>query len=284
MPEFHQAFGGNPSACDSAEVAEIVWHLSRGVFDPEYILLFGKLAGGTPFSDPPSYDLLMVVRESPSYNWLQAKRYLRYHMPVRHRTIPFINLYILPLSYVESHNTPFLFFSHNEGRLIYSKDRHYFRPRKSCNFAEAFSDAQCHFDTFFDLGSLYLEKAQCAYTEGYNLRPAALFTAQAAVYFYYTLHFVYHGYEFDDHDPVVMHERMRTLSSELMLVLDDNHIRNRFTPTRLKGFLQQAAYSLRFDVEPEELEMHMERVEKMGRILQRICDARIALYRTRSGR
>ena len=43
------------------------------------------------------------------------------------------------------------------------------------------------------------------------------------------LYYVYHGMEFDIHDPVVMHDRMRTLSTKLMLVFDDNHIENIFT-------------------------------------------------------
>lgn len=66
---------------DPTEAARIVRHLTDGYFDPEYILLFGKLAGGTPHSDPAAYDLLMVVRETPRFNWFQAKRILRYKMP-----------------------------------------------------------------------------------------------------------------------------------------------------------------------------------------------------------
>ena len=264
-----------------AEVEQIVGHLTSGIFDPEYILLFGKLVGGTRFSDPMAYDLLMVVRETPSYDWIQAKRYLRYQMPLRHREITYINIYIQPLNYVEGNNSPFLYFTHNEGKLIYCKDRHYFHPKKLCNFAAAYCDAKFHFDTFSELGMLYLEKAYSEYVEGRKLRPAALFTAQAAIYFYHTLYYVYHGYEFDIHDPVVMHERMRTLSAELMLVLDDNHIDYNFTLPCLKGFMQKAAYNLNFDVAPKELEMHMARVEKMGDIIQRLCEMRLELYEER---
>ena len=92
---------------------------------------------------------------------------------------------------------------------------------------------------------------------------------------------MFHGYEFDIHDPVVMHERMRTLSAELMLVLDDNHIDYNFTLPCLKGFMQKAAYNLNFDVAPKELEMHMARVEKMGDIIRRLCEMRLELYEER---
>ena len=92
-----------------AEAARIVQCLTDGYFDPEYILLFGNLAGGTPHSDAVAYDLLMVVRETPEYDWIRAKRILRYRMPVKHRDIAYINLYIMTLNYVESNKTPFLY-------------------------------------------------------------------------------------------------------------------------------------------------------------------------------
>ena len=60
-----------------AEAARIVQCLTEDYFNPEYILLFGKLVGGTHHSDAMAYDLLMVVRETPEYDWIQAKRILR---------------------------------------------------------------------------------------------------------------------------------------------------------------------------------------------------------------
>ena len=103
-----------------AEAARIVQSLTEDYFNPEYILLFGKLVGGTHHSDAMAYDLLMVVRETPEYNWIQAKRILRYKVPYSRREITYINLYIMPLSYVESNKTPFLYFAH---------------PRANCSIA-----------------------------------------------------------------------------------------------------------------------------------------------------
>lgn len=42
------------------EAARIVYHLTDGYFDPGYILLFGKLVGGTPHSDAAAYNLLLT--------------------------------------------------------------------------------------------------------------------------------------------------------------------------------------------------------------------------------
>ena len=247
---------------DPAEAAQIVRILTDGYFKPEYILLFGKLAGGTPHSDAAAYDLLVVVRDTPEYDWIQAKRILRCKMPPRLRKIAYINLYILPLNCVESNRTPFLYFAHSEGELLYCSDHCRFRrPKRPIDFAKAYADARFHFDTFRTLGGDLLEQAQNALVEGRNVRLAAQFTAQAAVYFYHTLYWVYHAQEFDIHDPVVMHDRMRTLSTKLMLVFDDNHIENIFTLPRLKEVLMKTPYSAEFRMAPQEMEMHMDRVQ-----------------------
>ena len=265
---------------DPAEAARIVQCLTDGYFDPEYILLFGKLVGGTPHSDAMAYDLLMVVRETPEYDWIQTKRILRYKVPYSCRKITYINLYIMTLSYVESNSTPFLFFAHAEGELLYCSDSYHFqRPKHSIDFAKAYADAKFHFDTFRTLGNDLLEQAQDAFAGGRNVRLAAQFSAQAIVYFYHTLYYVYHGMEFDIHDPVVMHDRMRTLSTKLMLVFDDNHIENIFTLPWLKQILMKTPYSAEFYMAPQELEMHMGRVQKAAEIIENYCGLRLELYK-----
>lgn len=248
QPEQHPAPANQ--RYNPVEAAQIVKHLTD-VFDPEYILLFGKLVGGTRHSDATAYDLLIVVRETPAYDWIQVKRYLCYQIPIRRREISYINVYIMPLSYVESHNTPFLYFAHAEGELLYCSDSYHFRrPKHPINFAAAYADAKFHFDTFRILGNGLIEQAQEAFSENRNMRLAAMFSTQAAVYFYHTLYYVYHGQEFDSHDPVIMHDRVRTLSTKLMLAFDDNHIENILTMPYLKRVLLKAHYDVDFDIRP----------------------------------
>lgn len=136
-----------------AEAAQIVKCLTDDYFAPEYILLFGKLVGGTRHSDATTYDLLMVVREAPDYDWMRAKRILRYKVPIKRREITYVNLYIMTLNYVQSNNTPFLYFAHKEGELLYCSDHYHFRrPKYPVNFAAAYADAKLHYDTFRMLG------------------------------------------------------------------------------------------------------------------------------------
>ena len=111
------------------------------------------------------------------------------------------------------------------------------------------------------------------------MRLAAQFTAQAVVYFYHTLYYVYHGMEFDIHDPVVMHDRMRTLSTKLILIFDDNHIENIFTLPRLKEVLMKTPYCAEFYMSPQELELHMDRVQKAAGIIENYAGLRLELYK-----
>lgn len=50
-----------------------------------------------------------------------------------------------------------------------------------------------------------------------------------------------------------------------MLAFDDTHIETVFTLPRLKSFLQKSPYGIRFDIAPQKLDIHMERVAQSGR-------------------
>ena len=169
--------------------------------------------------------------------------------------------------------------------MLYCSDSYHFqRPKHPIDFAKAYADAKFHFDTFRTQGNELLEQAQDAFSESRNMRLAAQFSAQAMVYFYHTLYYVYHGLEFDSHDPVIMHDRMRTLSTKLMLVFDDNHIENIFTLPRLKEVLMKTPYSAEFRMAPQEMEMHMDRVQQAAGIIENCCELRMELYKELSER
>lgn len=261
---------------EAAQIANILIPL----FNPEYILLFGRLAGGTPHSDATAYDLLVVVREKSEYDWMQAKRILRYKLPYRQRRIIYINPYILPLSLVEASRAPFLYFARAEGVLLYCSDSYRFRrPKRRIDFAAAHAEAKFHFDTFRVLANELVEQAHQLFFEGRNRRLAAILAAQALVYYYHTFYYVYHGMEFETSDPVVMHDRMRTLSAELMLVFDDNHVANLFTLPNLKRFLMKNPCDTCFETAPKEMEVHLQRVGKAAEMIERSCTMRLERYK-----
>lgn len=76
---------------------------------------------------------------------------------------------------------------------------------------------------------------------------------------------------------------MRTLSTKLMLVFDDNHIGNIFTLPCLKQVLLKTPYSAEFYMAPQELEIHMDRVQKAAEIIENYCSLQLELYKELNG-
>lgn len=258
----------------TTHVAELI----RGVFDPAYILLFGTLAKGTPHSDALSYDLLIATNDPPQHNWLDVKRYLRMKMPSVGHGAPYLNIYMYPVNFVVSQSSPLFYLARKEGVLLYRGDRHKFnRPKRPYSFSQAACDAKHYYATFMSLGTGFLEQADRALTE-HKIRPAAFSAAQAAVYFYQVLFRVYHGLDFDTCDVMILHERTRTLSAELLLLFESDSYNPIYTLPCLRRFIVKARYDPKFFIHAIELEQHLDRVKRMQGIVEKLCLQRIDLY------
>lgn len=259
-------------------VATRMAELIRDVFDPAYILLFGSLAGGTPHSDALSYDLLIATHDTPQYNWLDVRRYLKMKMPNVGHGVPYLNIYIYPANYVVSQASPLFYLARKEGVLLYRSDRHKFRrPKKPYFFSQAACDAKQYYSTFMSLGTEFLEQAGAALTEN-KIRQAAFATAQAAVYFYQVFFRVYHGFDFDTRDVMILHERLHTLSAELFILFESDSFTPIHTLPCLRRFIINARYDSSFFIHANELEQHLDRVERMQSIVEKVCTQRIDLY------
>lgn len=270
-----------------AETDRIAQILSNSLFDPEYLLLFGTLAGGTPHSDAAAYDLLMAVRSAGDYTAAHVKRYLNSKFPPRRREIAPVNIYVMTLEEIETQKAPFLHFALTEGRLLYCKDRYRFRPpRKPHNFQAAYGEAKLYNDLFRPLGNRLLETAREAMAERTDdgIRMAAHTLAQAAMVCYEMLYHAYHNRTSGLRDPELMHERMRTLQSELMLLFDNGHVTHVTTLPRLRQFYEKAYNDPQFSVNPFVLEQDFERVERLGQIVERACRKRLELYKSLAGK
>lgn len=258
----------------TARMAELICN----VFDPAYILLFGTLAKGTPHSDALSYDLLIATHDTSQYSWFDVKRYLKMKMPSVGHGVPYLNIYMYAANYVVSQASPLFYLARKEGVLLYRSDRHKFRrPKKSGLFSQAACDAKRYYTTFMSLGAEFLEQAGMALTEN-KIRQAAFATAQAAVCFYQVLFRVYHGFDFESHDVMILHERTRTLSAELHLLFESDSYNPIYTVPCLKRFLVNARYNPKFFIHANELEQHLDRVTRMQSIVEKFCTQRIDLY------
>lgn len=107
-------------------------------------------------------------------------------------------------------------------------------------------------------------------------------TAKAAILYYKMLYYVYHNKPFNHDDPIILHERMRTLSTELMLLFDNTDVERNTTLACLKSFARKAFEERKFMLHPCELRMHMARVVRIGGIVTRYCEKRLELCESMS--
>ncbi len=258
--------------------AERIAEALRELLSPAYILLFGKMAGRTPHSDTLAYDILVITDRTPPYDWYDAKRYLKMKMPSVGHGAPYMNIYVHSRHDVEANWVPFFFIARREGIVLYSsRNRKFTRPRDRFDFGEAAAKADGYERTFMPSADRLIGCAEQCIDKGY-LREAAFATAQAAIYYYRTLFFVYHGFEAATCDVSTLHHRMRTLSGELPLLFESDDYRHPKTLRHLHDFYSEAQYDPEFRVAPDELADHIGRTKQLGKVVSGLCRKRIGLF------
>lgn len=259
------------------EEAEHIASLLRQPYDPECVILFGSLAGGTSHSDIAAYDLLIIAKEEPYYGVDSVCRWLKLKMPLKHRKIAYINAMLYTQKFIEAHPSPVFFFARHEGTILYS-EKHYRLKRPSrFDFDKIHAATSRYFGTFFNLGTSILEDAGTALVV-HDSRLAAFYSAQAAMLFLRTLFFVYHGFDTDCADLEILYTRLRTLSGELMVLFDSSHYSAPNTIPRLNIYLDKARDNSGFNPSIRTVEADMDYVIKMKEIIGKACQRRITLY------
>ena len=243
-------------------------------------MLFGKLADGTPHSDILAYDLLVVTDGPTRYDWYAAKRYLKMKLPYIGHGAPYINLYIYTRQYLDANNTSFFYFARKEGIVLHSRSRKIARPRDGFDFGYAVSDATRYSGIFMPLADKLAGYAERNLDRD-HIRESAFAMAQAAVYYYRTLFYVYHCFEADSCDVRYLHHRLRTLSGELPLLFEADEYYPKQTLHCLNNFATYAQYDFDFFVETDELARHLDLVKRLGEVARRLCERRMELYAKR---
>lgn len=249
--------------------------------NPLHIILFGSLAGGTPHSDTVTYDLLIITPEQPRYDWMEIRKFLKEHLPIKHRAITTTNIYVYSQNFKPCTPSPLLFLAKMEGKLLYSRDPELFsRPKPNFNYAETYRNTARYFATFFELGSNILRDSNHCF-ENNNLRQSAFYIAHAMELFYRTLFYVYHGFEIECSDLVLLRLRMRTLSSDLNMLFDSDEGRNGRLPYHINHYRKDSYSCVNFNVTKDELSQSLTKIGKMKEIIERTCQQRLNLYKNR---
>ncbi len=252
------------------------------LLNPAYILLFGRCAGLTPHSDTLAYDLLVITEGIAPYDWYAAKRYLKMKLPQIGHGVPYMNIYVHSRHDVEANVTPFFYLARREGVVLYRSHRQRFtRPNGNFDFGRAASVAAGYAGVFLPQDDRLTDWAQRRLRPEY-VREAAFATAQAAIYYYRTLFYVYHGFDAGSCDVRYLHHRLRTLSGELLLLFESDEYRPVTTLHKLKRIRDHVLYDPGFFVGIDELSDHLGRIKRLGEVVTRLCDSRVALYAGRA--
>ena len=66
-----------------SQIVSVLCHCT----EPEEIILFGSLAGATPFSEIAAYDLFVLTANRFPEDWNDIRSYLKFKLPSRTRTV-----------------------------------------------------------------------------------------------------------------------------------------------------------------------------------------------------
>lgn len=248
--------------------------------NPLYIILFGTAAGGTQHSEPNTYDILVVTPEAPRYDHIELKKYLRQHISGYHRTLAATNIYLHNQNFNPYTPSPYLYFAKHEGKLLYCIDSQQFIHQKtSFNYTEAYRNCAKYFNTFFDMGVALLKDARRYYEED-NLRMTAFYTSHAVLLFFRVHYYVYHGFATECEDPVLLRQRMHTLSFDLNILFESEDNNGRLAYL-YKMFRDWSFNFLNVDFNRKDVEWCLISGEKMEEIIRSICTKRLELYKKR---
>lgn len=258
---------------DPGELGRIVAVIRQAV-DPERVVLFGSLAGATPFSEMTAYDLLVVTPQHPPMEWNELYGYLKFKYPSRSRAISFINLYLCSEAEVANRMKWFYRMALSEGEVLYSRET---VVRKPCNYEKFYFAALDRYELFSGQAGGFLEAAGQSLAAG-DFRLTAFQTACAAEMLLHALYGVYHAADTDLHTLTTLLLRMRTISPELFLLLDPEQSCNSRMLSRLDVYRRDALFLSRCDPYRAEIGGYVERTQRMKGLIERLCRARLALY------
>ena len=265
-----------PQPYNPDELARIV-SVIRQTTEPEQIILFGSLAGATPFSDITAYDLFVLTNNRPAGDWNRLLEYFRFKVPTRSRAITFINFYLCSSSEADGKMGAFYRFVRSEGEVVYSRKK---VKREPCNYEQLYFAALDRYELYFNQAEEFLEAAEQS-AGVCEWRQTAFQTAYAAELLLHSLYAAYHAAYLDLHVLTTLLQRTRTLSAELFILLDPERSCGSRMLSRLDSFRAAAPYRLHCKPKQEEIEEYLDRTQKMKGVIEKVCTTRLELYKSR---
>lgn len=269
----------NPPITYKPEELEQIISVIRHCTNPEEIILFGSLAGGTPFSEVAAYELLVVTKSRPAKDWEHIRMYLNYTIPPKNRAIEHINFYLCSPREIyckPAPMAPFYYFVQSEGKAVFS--RRTFK-QKPCDYEKLYFAASDRSQNMFADASelLSIDTGGNCFVD---LQLPAFFTACGVELLLHALYVAYHGVDTELHTLSELYLRLRTISTELCIML------NPLQPNIHRMFIQLDRYRkmalyCKCELTKEEIDEYFDIAKKMETLIEKLIDARINLYENR---
>lgn len=253
------------------ELARIARLICR-IADPDFILLFGRYAGGATVGVATGYELLVITGTDTALRAQELLQAVEAEYPHAERTERYLFLHVLPAQFVAGNLSRSLFLQTvlTEGILLHdSRRRPYFRLR-DFKPAQTYRRAVDGYAVWHDLGDAYLHAAQWSLSQGYA-RLAASNLHHAALAFLRSVELVCFGYQNPHTDLKTLCVLTTRFSAALgtLFGFPDRFDRRLFQ--RLESFRRNAPTSQNFVLHAEVYSQVSDKIERLGRISAEVC-------------
>jgi predicted nucleotidyltransferase/HEPN domain-containing protein len=257
------------------------------------VILYGSHARGGWVDEPQTakgyvsdFDLLVIVNQKEwtdrAAYWTKAEeRLIAEHTITRTLRTP-VNFIVHSLQQVNdglAHGRFFFMDVAKDGIALYeSDDTELHQPRPKTP-ADALAMAREYYEEWFPAAAGMLSTAQFSQQEG-RLRDAAFLMHQAAERLYHCVLLVCTFYTPHNHNLAFLRTQAERLDRRLIDAWPRTAHRDRAMFEKLKEAYVKARYSKHYRISMEQLDWLGGRVEKLGQIVQVVCEQRIAALKT----
>ena len=250
------------------------------------VILYGSYARGDWVEDPvggyySDYDILVVVNDErltdPVDYWAKADDTLVREVTITKRISAPVTFIVHSLAEVNAqlqHGRPFFIDAIEQGIALYEAEGHPFANPQLLSDDAKRTEAQKHFDYWFEQGSSALMGARF-FAENDKTRDAAFLLHQTAERFYHCLLLTLSLYSPKSHKLNFLRSQAELLVPELIEVWPRNTKFAQRCFELLRQAYVNARYSPHYKITAEELDWLAERIDLLQRLVREACENRL---------
>jgi uncharacterized protein len=260
------------------------------------IVLYGSYARGGWVDEPHTakgyqsdFDLLIIVNDDRLTDrvlyWVKAEERLNREMAITKTLRTPVNFIVHSLREVNdglAHGRFFFMDVRRDGIAIYQIDDSELAEPKPKTPAQAVAMAKEYFEEWFPAAAGMLETARFSQTEG-RLKDAAFLMHQATERLYHCVLLVCTFYTPHVHNLGFLRTQAERLDRRLTYVWPMDTRKERGMFEKLKDAYVKARYSKHYRISDDELAWLSACVEELGRVVQAVCQERIAMLERNAG-